>query len=84
MGARSGDVVTARSRRFHESIAESFRKDAVVAHRMIRHGQRRVFIGPTDEQHDQFVRLGERYLEQARYGEALAAEHAREASQDGA
>jgi len=51
---------------------------------MIRHGQRRVFIGPTDEQHDQFVRLGERYLEQARYGEALAAEHAREASQDGA
>jgi hypothetical protein len=74
--------VSARSRREHISVAESFRQDAAVAQRIIRHGKRRIFIGPTDAQHDEFVQLGERYLRQAEYGEALAIEH--EAGKDGA
>jgi hypothetical protein len=48
--------------------------DAEVAQRMIQEGQQRLFKGPTDEQHDEFVALGRRYLRQAEFGIEHAAE----------
>jgi hypothetical protein len=40
-------------------------KEAIVAKRIIWEGEHRIFKGPTDAQHDEFVKLGERYLRQA-------------------